>query len=178
MENYQLYDINIASNAMVKYVKAKLKVKMFVIEDLSKDRIAILDKIKEPSEKFKEYQQKYQELILPYAEKKENGDPVLYNGVNGTGGESTSGKGLPYVVENIEEFAEKKAELDLGYTDTLKEYEDSEKEWFDMMQKEVDPEIKFSKIDIEEFPDEIPDEEDGSNLYDKYLRVLMPIIKY
>ena len=176
MENYQLYDMQIASSAMAKYGKARFRIKMLVIEELCAKRKDILEKLKEPSEKYKEFQGKYQKAILPYVEKNEGGMPILYTGLNGSGAISTNGKGFPKVVEDVEEFTVKKKELDDEYKHVIEEYEKSEVEWLEAMKKKVDPEIEFSKVDIDEFPDNIKDEKDGSNLYDSYLKVLMPII--
>jgi hypothetical protein len=174
LKNKQLYDFNVAATALSKYGKGGFRVKMLIIEDLSKERIEKLDKIKDPSDEYKEFQTKYQELATAHSEMGDNGIPILYKNPDGTGEKMQDGFGFPNIINNVDEFKLKSEELSKEYDDAINSLVESEKEWLDHLEQDVDPEITFPTIDAKLLPDEINEEYD----YSVYLRVLKPLIKY
>lgn len=105
-----------------------------------KNEFAVLDGIRKPPAKYIEYDTKRAELAQKLADKEENGQPKIQNNNF-------------IIVENVEEFKKQLDQLKATYSETIKEFEQKQKEFETLL----DEEIVFAgpKIDLKDIPKEI-----------------------
>lgn len=172
LKNFNLYEIKEVISRVSKYGSNKFKIKLMLNEELVNSRIETLEKLKEFSDGFKEYQQKYQEMALKYSEIDENGQPVLYNGPNGTGGVRNDGSGIPNIIKDVEEHDKLRIELEGQYAEDIELANQSNTKFNKTIVEDVDPDMGFYKIDS----DILPEVNDDS--WYEYIKVLKPLINF
>lgn len=136
-------------------VSKKVKLNYFLqknINSITKDK-EILDKIIEPSDKFKEYESKRIELCKEYCDKDSDGMPIVKNN--------------KYLgLDDNDEFNEKINSLLNEYKNIIDEYQDKIREYEQMLDDDVD--IEFVKFDIDLIPDDLVTGEELTLIF-KYL---------
>jgi len=116
-----------------------IKLKNKIVEDADIIKEALV-----PSDKFKEYDKKRQDLCAEYALKKD-GKPVIVNNIY---------QGL----ENNQEFIQSAKVLAMEYKDTLAEYKNQIDEVNDLLKEEI--ELDYPSYPLEDIPDNLINGED------------------
>jgi len=98
------------------------------------------------------YVQKEKDLLTEYAEKDEEGNPIL-----------TGPNSVRLNEETKEEFYKKKEELDEENKELIEKYTKNQKEFDSILSEDV--EVKLYKIDIDNVPEDLPNGGDVTELF-------------
>ena len=162
--NYQLFDLKSAVVQIKEKGNNQFNIELIVNEMEIDKRIAILNKLKEPSEKIKELQTEQVKLASEYCEIEE-GSVVLYSMPDGQGLRMVP-NGYPNPIRDKEEYEAKYNELRAKYKKDIEAYDKKVAEFNKLLTEPVKPVIDLKKIDFKLFP-EIP--------YD-ILKVMWPLV--
>ena len=162
--NHQLYDLKNAISQIKEKGTNQFNIELIANEMEIDKRIEILEKLKEPSEKFKEYQTEQLKLATEYCET-ENGSVVLYS-LPGGEGDRVNGNGWPKPIRDKEEYEKKYEEMRVKYKKDIDAYDKKLTEYRKTLTEPVKPALELNKIDFKLFP-EIP--------YDT-LKVMWPLV--
>ena len=125
-----------------------------------KNEIEALDKGRSPSEEYKEYADKVSSIIRKYADKTENGDPIITN-------DEIKGKSVQLSKENKPLLEKESDALSKKYEETIKKHKEKEEKFRKELEKDVT--IKFDKIEKDDLP---------KNINTKQLSLVYDMIKW
>lgn len=108
-----------------------------------KDEIKAMAETQKESPRFEEYQQKRNQVGMEYADKDENGNPVM---------QLVEGTNVYVVSERKEEANGKIAELIKEYHDAIEEHKEAMNQFNELMEEEI--EIDVCKISFEYLPED------------------------
>jgi hypothetical protein len=147
-----LYRINDGSFESTKRFSYAVILNSGVLENIAK---AVLE-ISKPSDSYAEYEHKREELVSEYAVRDENGDVLL-----------REGRYVKIDVDRREELESKIKELDEEYFDVLDIREKDLKEFEEVLNDEVELDIKT--VSIDDVPDSV-----GKDL--KLMKMIMKMV--
>lgn len=177
-KNFQLYDMQEVVSRMSKYGKGEFRIKLLMNEELINSRVEKLEKLREPSDKIKKFREEFQALALEHCEKLEDGNPILYENEDGSGKKAKGDKGFPKIIKDIDIYEEERAKLDVKYSKDIKKSEKNEELFKETVIKNIDPEIKFYKIDSDTLPEPSEMSKLDNDNYTTYLKILKPFINF
>ncbi len=167
MRNKDLF----ALKEVIKRVKEKgtnkFKLPLILNEKVIDNRIEAINKLREQSERLKEFEGKRRGLIAKHAEKDDAGNPIVYSEPNGKGVKQISGYGYPNIIEKKEEYEKALKDLQEEYKEEIERELSKEKEFSETLSQPVEPDLKLEKIPFENVPE----------LGYEDLKILIPMIE-
>ena len=167
MKNRNLYELKEAISRVNSRGNNKFKLALLINEKMIDERIESLEKLREQSEEFKNFEQKRQEIIVAHAETDDSGQVIVYSQPGGNGEKTSNAYGYPNIIKDKEECEQKLADLQEEYKETIDAEVKKQTDFAETLNQPVEPEMKFNAVPFENVP-EIEYEE---------MKVLMPFIE-
>lgn len=122
-----------------------------ILNEIEIDKyISALNKLREPSEGYKEFLEKRRELFIAHAEVDEKGELILYEKEGGKGVRKFD-FGIPNIVRSKAKFEKGMKELGVEYKEILEKEKVIQEDFNNTLQEEC--EVKLKEVSIEDVPE-------------------------
>ena len=154
MKNEEIYLAKTLLENVSKSGNNSFKLNVLLNLEMVEERIHTLEKVVEPSEKIKEFQNEQRKLIFEYCEKDANGSVILYSEEDGKGTivKGNNEKGHLNIIKDKEKFGEIMNELSEKYKDDILEQNEKATEFSEILKEEA-KNFNLIKFDFDKLPD-------------------------
>ena len=150
MKNWELYELKKAIEGVKNKGNNRFKLPLLLNEKIIEERIATLETLRKPSEKYNTYLQEKRALITKHGELDESGQIILYSEPNGQGVRRYD-FGLPNIIKCVDEYNEKLEVLDKKNKAVIDAEAKKQEEFEKTLEEEANVELK--KIPFDEIPE-------------------------
>jgi hypothetical protein len=153
MKNGDLFTVKNLITSISQEGANRYKMSLMLNEELVDSRIEKLEKLVESSEDMDKYREEFQELAINHSEKNSDGDIILYERDGGLGKVITSsGRGMPNIMHDLDVFNSTKEELDYKYKETIDAHQAKIDAYVITLEEDV-TDLTLISIDYKDIPE-------------------------